>query len=132
MRCRTKFCRGYTTDGGRSPYCGKCRSRRFKERFPLKYSFVKLRARAKERGHSFSLTFEEYEKFAIETGYAQLKGKTKYSLSIDRRNPARGYHSDNIRAVSLSLNTRLAWANIPAWLRDEMVEAERQALSHRN
>jgi hypothetical protein len=132
MRCRTKFCRGITTDGGHSPYCGKCRNRRWKAKSPLKYAFAKLRNRAKERGHSFSLTFAEYEKFAIQTGYAELKGKTKYSLSIDRRDPSRGYHSDNIRAVSLSLNTRLQWANIPAWLKEEMVEAERQALSHRN
>lgn len=98
----------------------------------MKYFYKVLRSNAKRRGHAFTLTFEQYEKFAIETGYAELKGKTKHSLSIDRRDPSRGYHADNIRAVSLSLNSRLQWANIPQWLKDEMVEAERQALTHQN
>jgi hypothetical protein len=84
-KCRTKFCRGGTFKQHHSPYCSKCRSRRFKERHPLKYSFGKLRARAKERGHAFTLTFADYEAFAKQTGYAELKGKTKHSLSINRR-----------------------------------------------
>ena len=120
MRCATKFCRGVQTKTGRSPYCSKCRTRRFKEKHPLKYSFSKLRSRAKERGHSFELTFEEYERFAVETGYDKLKGKTKYSLSIHRKQNNLGYSKDNIAAVTLSLNSRLAWANIPDWLRAEM------------
>lgn len=123
-RCRTKHCREVATKSGHSPFCSKCRSRRFAEAHPLKYSFGKLRYRAGERGHSFELTFEQYQRFAVETGYDKLKGKTQYSLSIDRKDGTKGYHADNIRAVSLSLNSRLKWANMPEWLRDEMILAE--------
>jgi hypothetical protein len=95
----------------------------------MKYSFGKLKHRAKERGHEFSLSLEDYEKFARETGYAELKGKTKHSLSIHRKNNSRGYHMDNISAVTLSVNSRLQWANIPDWLRAEMQEAESKSIA---
>lgn len=123
-RCATKFCRGKASESGRSPYCAKCRTRRFKAAFPLKYSFNLLRNRARHRGHDFSLTFAEYEAFAIKTRYGRLKGKTALSLSIDRENPARGYHADNIRAVTLAENTRLKYAPLPDYVRAEMEKAE--------
>lgn len=119
-KCQTKFCRGLVLPTSHSPYCGKCRSRRFKERHPLKYSFGKLRNRAKERGHAFTLTFEQYEQFAKQTGYAELKGKTKHSLSINRKRNGEGYHVDNIEAVTLSVNSRLRYAPLPPYLREEM------------
>jgi hypothetical protein len=124
-RCKIKFCRGYVLSNAHSSFCGKCRSRRFKEAHPLKYSFAHLRQRAKERGHAFTLTFADYEAFAIQTGYDKLKGKTKHSLSIHRKENHRGYEKDNISAVTLSLNSRLRFANMPDWLREEMHEAER-------
>lgn len=126
MKCRTKFCRGVQTATGHSPFCSKCRTRRFKERHPLKYSFNLFRNRARHRGHAFELTFQEYEKFARETGYDKLKGKHKHSLSIHRKDGALGYRMDNIAAVSLSLNSRLEFANIPDYLEAEMMEAEKQ------
>lgn len=125
-RCRTKFCRGRTTKTGKSPYCAKCRGRRFKEKFPLKYAFSHLRGRAKERGHDFKLTFEQYQKFAVEIGYDQLKGKHAHSLSINRKDNSKGYHIDNIEAVTLSHNSRLRYANMPAWLKAEMLAVERK------
>jgi hypothetical protein len=91
----------------------------------LKYSFNLLRNRARHRGHAFELSFEQYEAFARETGYDKLKGKHKHSLSIHRKNNALGYRADNIAAVSLSLNSRLAFANIPDYLKQEMLEAQR-------
>lgn len=125
-KCLTKFCRGLVMPNAHSPYCGKCRSRRFKEKWPLKYSFGKLRARAKERGHAFTLTFEDYESFARQTGYDKLKGKTKHSLSINRKRNSEGYTRENIEAVTLSMNSRLRFANMPDWLRAEMEAEERK------
>ena len=119
-KCDTKFCRGRVLPTSHSPYCSKCRSRRFKQAHPLKYSFIKLRARARERGHDFALTFGEYEQFAITTGYAEQKGKTALSLSINRKNPAVGYVAHNIEAVTLSQNSRLKYAPLPDWMRAEM------------
>jgi hypothetical protein len=115
-KCSTKFCRGRTWKHYHHSTCPKCTSRAEKERAPLKVAFRKLRFRAKERGHEFTLTFAEYEKFAIETGYDKLKGKHSHSLSIHRKDETKGYHSDNIAAVSLSLNSKLAFSSIPDYL----------------
>lgn len=131
MKCRTKFCRGVATKTQRSPWCPKCRTRRFKEKFPLKYSFNLLRNRARWRRKGFDLTYEEYERFAVETGYAKLKGKTKHSLTIHRLDNAGPYRADNIAAVTLSLNNRLQFANLPDYLKAEMLAAERTSISRR-
>ena len=123
------------TESAHSPYCSKCRARRFKAAHPLKYAFGKLRNRAKERGKEFTLTFEEYHKFAVDSGYAELKGRTKHSLSIHRIDDARGYHIDNIGAVSVSLNNRLRYANVPEWIKEKVMAADhakeiRDAFAH--
>ena len=122
-RCQTKFCLGIAMPNAHSPFCARCRMRRFKAAHPLQYSFGKLRARAKERGHEFSLTFEDYCEFAKTTGYDKLKGKTAQSLSINRKNPSLGYEKTNVEAVTLSMNSRLRYAPLPPHLRDEMLEA---------
>lgn len=124
-KCETKFCRGLCLPSGKSPKFSKCRSRQWRENHPLKYVFQKLRYRAKERGHAFVLTFAEYEKFAIETGYAALKGKSAHSLSIHRKDDAGPYALDNIAAVSLSMNSRLQFSNMPDYLKAEMEVALR-------
>lgn len=126
QRCATKFCRGLAQPKRHhSPYCAKCRSRRFKAAHPLKYSFFKLKGRAKERGKAFQLTFAEYEQFAKQTGYDKQRGKTKYSLTIHRINNDGPYSRNNIAAVTLSLNARLNYAPLPAYLKEEMLAALR-------
>jgi hypothetical protein len=104
-KCATKFCRKRVQKTEKSPICSRCRARRWKKRYPLRYSFNKLRNRARERGHAFSLTFEEYEEFAISSGYAARKGKTAESFSIDRIDSTQGYYRDNIRCLTLSENS---------------------------
>jgi hypothetical protein len=81
------------------------RARQWRERYPLHYSFNKLKNRAKERGHAFHLTLAEYEQFALESGYAERKGKTAESFTIDRIEENRGYSVDNIRCLTLSENS---------------------------
>lgn len=127
MKCRTKFCRGVTSKTGHSPYCSKCRSRKWKAVNPLRYSYIKLKNRAKERGHEFTLTFEDYQRFAVETGYDKLKGKEGHSLSINRKDATRGYHADNIEAISLSMNSRLRYW-VPPHLREDY-ERDRKAVA---
>lgn len=123
-RCRTRNCRGLVTKSGKSPYCSKCRSRRWAERHPLHYSFKNLKVRAKQRGKVFTLTRDEYLKFAKETDYGRLKGKTSLSLSIDRKDNSKGYSADNIAAITIRENCRKQWVDLPQWLRDEMKAAE--------
>lgn len=113
FKCATKFCRRLVHKTGKSPFCARCRSRRFKEKFPLKYSFNKLKQRARERGHAFNLTYDQYEKFAVESGYALDKGKQPTSLSIDRIEGSKGYEVGNIRVLTLSENTRKEFVNYP-------------------
>jgi len=124
-KCATKFCRGKTTERNHSPYCPKCATRRFKDAHPIKYAFNKLRCRANERGKTFDLTIGQYEQFCRETGYDKLKGKHKYSMSIHRKDNSKGYSIDNIESVTLSENSRLQFANMPNWLKDEMLEASK-------
>jgi hypothetical protein len=107
-KCNTKFCRGRCLPSGKSCYCSKCRTRNWRDRHPVEYTFAKIRSRAKERGHAFTLTIDEFREFVARTDYMQRKGKTGASLSIDRIRNEEGYHRDNIRVLTLSENaTRL-------------------------
>lgn len=105
--CETPRCRGIVNrKSEHSPYCTDCRRANWKASNPLRYAFGNLRRRAKQRGKDFSLTFEQYREFAIKTDYDKMRGKTSLSLSIDRINNERGYHFDNIQAITLRENTR--------------------------
>lgn len=105
--CATKFCRGIVDKKKEhSPFCSRCRRKIWKEKNPLRYYFGNLRRRAKQRGKSFTLTFEQYREFAIKTDYARMRGKTSLSLSIDRKHNGHGYHAWNIRAITLQQNSR--------------------------
>jgi hypothetical protein len=122
MKCAIKYCRGRVTERDRSNICAKHRSRQFKERYPLKYAYAHLRSRARERDKSFELSFEQYEAFAKETGYDLLRGKHSWSLSIHRKDNARGYSIDNIEAVTLGHNSRLQFSPMPEYLKAEMAK----------
>lgn len=106
QKCATKFCRGIATQTGHSPYCSRCRGRRFAKAHPITNHWMKLKYRAAERGIEFKLTLEEYTEFWNSSGYGLLHGKTSHSLSIDRIDSSKGYVKGNIRAVTLSYNSR--------------------------
>ena len=105
--CETPRCRGVVNrKTEKSPYCTRCRRRKWKSANPLRYAFGNLRRRAKQRGKSFTLAFEEYKEFAERTDYHKLKGKSSLSLSIDRIDNSKGYEAGNIRTLRLSENSR--------------------------
>ncbi len=133
-RCATKRCRGVAQQHHHSPLCPACKSAKFKADHPLKYFFNLLRCGARRcgarrRGHAFSLSFSQYEKFALESGYAAGKGRTAECLSIDRLDNAHGYHVWNIRVATVSENSRRGQRQlyVPhfAHLREEARAAER-------
>ncbi len=136
MKCATKFCRGIATKNGHSPYCSCCRSRRWREKFPLHASYKQLRNDAKRRQKEFSLTRQQYIEFARRTGYDELKGRGATFLSIDRRDPSKGYTESNIRALTVRANSaRVHYVTrLPQWLKDEIAAAEKGVIpaSHRD
>lgn len=111
--------------------CSKCRTRVYKEKYPLKRAFYTLKGRAKERGKVFTLTYEEFEKIARESGWSEGRGKEADSLSLDRIDDSKGYEVGNLRAITLSANTakenRRRFAPLTGYLRD-LFEKEKMAL----
>jgi hypothetical protein len=123
-RCKIPRCRRHVFPSEHSDKCSKHRREAWKAKNPLRYFFGMLRRRAKERGKEFSLTFEQYTKFAEETGYDKIvnRGKTATSLTIHRKIDSEGYHAWNIQAVTLSMNARLQFAQIPESYRQQILE----------
>lgn len=69
---------------------------------------------------------EFFKKFCVGTGYAELKGKTASSLSIDRVDETRGYEPGNIQILTLSDNSRKAHVDkkLAAYANRKAPEAE--------
>ena len=123
-KCRTPRCLRATQSSGRSPYCARCRYRRFAAANPIACAFNNIRKRARQRGHVFSLTREEFTKLVTESGWIEKRGKTAKSLSIDRIDSRLGYQTGNVRVLTLSQNSRLKYAPLPGWMKAEMEKAE--------
>lgn len=73
---------------------------------PMRYTFNNLKQNAKRRGKEFSLTFDQFKEFAIETDYMLGKGRTRTSLHIDRDREEEGYHIDNIKVLENHKNVK--------------------------
>lgn len=119
-KCRTPRCRRVTQSSGKSPYCARCRYRRFAAGNPIACAFNNIRKRARQRGHVFSLTREEFTELVTRSGWVEKRGKTAKSLSIDRINPLRGYEAGNVRVLTLAQNSRLRYAPLPGWMKAEL------------
>lgn len=105
MKCWTRDCKNDARKGKR--YCGSCSNKKYREKYPLKYWYTTLKSNAKRRRKPFTLTLEQFGEFCMKTGYDEKKGKTADSLSVDRIKPWLGYSADNIRAITLSDNSKL-------------------------
>ena len=103
-KCSTKLCRRRKAKG--RTICHTCIHEKQKITNPFGYWYQVLKANAKRRGKVFTLTLEQFKKFAIDTDYLCGKGKSKHSLSIDREDNDKGYTEDNIRILTLSENSK--------------------------
>jgi hypothetical protein len=107
--CCVKGCRSRINTNPRSHsgrFCRRCRDRRYRISNPISYAWDKLKWSAKHRKISFKLTKDFFKKFCLGTGYADLKGKTAESLSIDRVDSTKGYEPGNIQILTLADNGR--------------------------
>lgn len=105
-KCITPYCRCLASPGAHSPYCSKCRNRRFSEAHPASARFNDLRHRARQRGHEFTLTLDEFKKWWVESGIEANRGKTKDCFSIDRIKNHLGYVPGNLQVLTISCNAR--------------------------
>lgn len=106
-RCVTKRCRGVVASKRcHTNKCPRCVWRIYVEKNPLGAAFKTLRNHAKERKKDFTLTLDQFRRFAVKTDYLARKGKTSLSLQIDRVDETKGYHLWNVRAITLRENTR--------------------------
>lgn len=104
----SSLCQAYRCGNKHTPkdrFCAKHRHRYNKEMNPINYVFHLRKSRAKERGHEWDLTLEEFREFCKQTGYMEGKGKKAGSMSIDRIDNTKGYSLDNIQILSLSENS---------------------------
>jgi hypothetical protein len=104
MRCWTRDCENLAVPERR--YCSKCKKRKYREKYPLKYIYDTIKMNAKRRRKEFTLTFDEFECFCRRTGYDKFKGITADCLSIDRIKNSEGYHVWNIQAITVSKNSK--------------------------
>lgn len=105
-KCNTPGCKNKAYPGRN--YCCTCRGRKWRQTHYLQYLFLTIKGNAKRREKSFTLTFKEFIKFCKNTDYDMLKGKKALCLSIDRINPLIGYCKENIRAITISDNSKRA------------------------
>lgn len=106
-KCAIKFCRKSVRAVEKSDKCSRHRAAQWKQNSPLKYHYGKLRNRAKERGHQFTLSFLKYEALCIQAGWiTDHRGKTGEAYSINRKDSTRGYHDDNVEILTMSQNRR--------------------------
>tara|TARA_Y100000034_G_scaffold29728_1_gene36129 strand:+ start:10756 stop:11262 length:507 start_codon:yes stop_codon:yes gene_type:complete len=108
--CVVKRCKNKA--GKRFKVCYKHHRQRQKEQNPSRYYFDHLRNNAKNRGIEFHLTIEEFRKFCAETDYLDYKGKKAGNLTVDRKNPKKGYSYNNIQVLTLSQNSRKYWIDL--------------------
>jgi hypothetical protein len=81
-------------------------SKKYREKYPLKYAYQNLKDNAKRRGKDFNLTFKEFKEFATKVEYIKKKGIKGECFHIDRIDENKGYTKDNIQLLTNSQNVR--------------------------
>jgi len=91
VKCKTKWCRNSRSK--KDTVCPKCRARAYKINYPGHKQYYDKKAHAKMKGIAFTLTRAEF----LEVWQP--------GMTIDRRDGLKGYHRDNIQAMSLAMNS---------------------------
>jgi len=96
--CKTKTCKNRTSNKG---YCSTCRSRKCREKDLIKYAWLNLKNRAKQRPKEFTITLEEFREWCKDNDFIPGRGD-----SVDRIKNHLGYHIWNIQKIPLIENIR--------------------------
>lgn len=86
-------------------FCSKHRHRYNKHNDPEAYTFNLLRSNARRRGKVFTITLEYFRAFCDFTDYIELKGRKSKCLSVDRKDPLKGYEPGNLQPLTVSQNS---------------------------
>lgn len=103
-RCITPFCRRKARNSRH--VCCTCQDRIWRANNPMRYLLKNLRGHAKQRGISFTITYEQWSAFCLKTGYHEAVGTAPCSATVDRIDSRFGYHADNIRVLSHAENSK--------------------------
>lgn len=87
-------------------YCHKCRSRKYRSNYPIKYAYDTIKTNAKRRGRPFTITLEYFKELIAGTNYLHEKGRTRLALQIDRIDNELGYVPGNLRIVTQEENVK--------------------------
>jgi len=109
--CRVKGCSNPSPavkykDTRRGHICSKCLNIRWRANNPEKSIYSHLKSAAKRRGHKFTLTYEQFKTFADEMQLVRLKKADIVTISIDRKDPLKGYEDGNLQLMTLEDNSR--------------------------
>lgn len=117
-KCAAKNCRGIVGRDEHSPWCPRCRLKKWRAKHPVAYAWGHLKRRARAKGIRFTLTKEDYAKLSDGIDLTKMLHRTTLSLTVDRTDSSIGYHVWNVKMMSLRSNDRKSW--IPFWNGGEM------------
>ena len=101
--CAVRHCRnarGKHNTGGFHRFCRRCRDRRYELENPVRYAYSNLKKSAKRRGHAFTITYEYFEKFCLDTNWLLYRGKDPENMTIDRKKSTLGYEPGNLQLLT--------------------------------
>lgn len=77
---------------------------RWRLKYPIKAIYIARKSRAKERGKPFTISYERFETWCIQSGYHLLRGRSKDDASIDCIIEHLGYADGNLQILTVSQN----------------------------
>ncbi len=103
-RCNVDDCKKNAAPGKKK--CWAHVKSKYRADNPVKSAYQNLRTSSKKRGKEFSLTFEEFEQFCVESEYIKGKGIFVNSLHVDRIDETKGYVTGNIQVLPNGKNVK--------------------------
>jgi len=132
-RCAISRCRHAPRNLGTHPkscqLCGTHAKELWRIRNPVHAAYDNLRASARKRKKTFTLTLAEFKALIEPTRYMDDKGRTRFCLHIDRKDATLGYTFDNLQVLTCTKNVQKGHAErrqgfVDAKIRGRAVEEE--------